>query len=223
MGSEMCIRDRIYMKGFQDTNEYRFRALAGDIKIEQARRQVDELQEKLDGHTNDRELHAALEQARQTTFELRYAEYNERMAKYPTDRRIKYQLGEVEFELGRYMDAMKRFQEAKDEPRLRVLAEHMLGRCFAEEAWHIEAIESYKQALEHVEATEKEMELAIRYDLMVSLMANAREERSLDLSKEARGICTSILQQDVTYRDIRSARKEVDQLIKEVSGHQASE
>lgn len=213
----------IYMKGFQDTTEYRFRALAGDIKIEQARRRVDELQEKLDGHANDRDLNAALEQARQTTFELRYAEYNERMAKYPTDRRIKYQLGEVEFELGRYMDAMKRFQEAKDEPRLRVLAEHMLGRCFAEEAWHIEAIESYKQALEHVEATEKEMELAIRYDLMVSLMANAREERSLDLSKEARGICTSILQQDVTYRDIRSARKEVDQLIKEVSGRQVNE
>jgi len=129
----------------------------------------------------------------------------------------------VEFELGRYMDAMKRFQDAKDEPRLRVLAEHMLGRCFAEEAWHIEAIQAYKQALEHVEATEKEMELAIRYDLMVSLMANAREERSVDLSKEARGICTSILQQDVTYRDIRSARKEVDQLIKELSGHPLNE
>ena len=118
---------------------------------------------------------------------------------------------------------MKRFQEAKDEPRLRVLAEHMLGRCFAEEAWHIEAVGAYKQALEHVEATEKEMELAIRYDLMLSLMANAREERSLDLAKEAREICTSILQQDVTYRDIRSARKEVDQLIKEVSGHQVNE
>ena len=208
----------VYMKGFQDTNEYRFRALAGDIKIEQAQRRVDELQEKLDGHANDGKLIAAFEQARKTALDLRYGEYNERTAKYPTDRRIKYQLGEVEFEMGRYMDAMKRFQDAKDEPRLRVQAGHMLGRCFAEEAWHIEAIQAYKQVLEHVEATEKEMELAIRYDLMVSLMANAREERSLDLSKEARAICTSILQQDVTYRDIRSARKEVDQLIKELSG-----
>ncbi len=213
----------IYIKGFQDTNEYRFRALAGDIKIEQAQRRVDELQGDLDGHANDGELIAALELARKTALDLRYAEYNERTAKYPTDRRIKFHLGEVEFEMGRYMDAMKRFQDAKDEPRLRVLAEHMLGRCFSEEAWHIEAIGSYKQALEHVEATEKEMELAIRYDLMVSLMANAREERSLDLSKEARGICTSILQQDVTYRDIRSARKEVDQLIKELSGHPLNE
>ncbi len=213
----------IYMKGFQDTNEYRFRALAGDIKIEQAQRRVDELQEKLDGHTNDGELKAAFEQARKTALDLRNSEYNERTAKYPTDRRIKYQLGEVEFELGRYMDAMKRFQDAKDEPRLRVTAGHMLGRCFAEETWHIEAIQAYKEVLEHVEATEKEMELAIRYDLMVSLMANAREERSLDLAKEAREICTSILQQDVTYRDIRSARKEVDQLIKEVSGHPLGE
>ena len=213
----------VYMKGFKDTNEYRFRALAGDIKIEQAQRRVDELQEKRDGRANDGELIAAFEQARKTALDLRYSEYNERTAKYPTDRRIKYQLGEVEFEMGRYMDAMKRFQDAKDEPRLRVQAGHMLGRCFAEETWHIEAIQAYKEVLEHVEATEKEMELAIRYDLMVSLMANAREERSLDLAKEARGICTSILQQDVTYRDIRSARKEVDQLIKEVSGQPLGE
>ena len=213
----------VYMKGFKDTNEYRFRALAGDIKIEQAQRRVDELQEKRDGRANDGELIAAFEQARKTALDLRYSEYNERTAKYPTDRRIKYQLGEVEFEMGRYMDAMKRFQDAKDEPRLRVQAGHMLGRCFAEETWHIEAIQAYKEVLEHVEPTEKEMELAIRYDLMVSLMANAREERSLDLAKEARGICTSILQQDVTYRDIRSARKEVDQLIKEVSGQPLGE
>ena len=213
----------VYMKGFKDTNEYRFRALAGDIKIEQAQRRVDELQEKRDGRANDGELIAAFEQARKTALDLRYSEYNARTAKYPTDRRIKYQLGEVEFEMGRYMDAMKRFQDAKDEPRLRVQAGHMLGRCFAEETWHIEAIQAYKEVLEHVEATEKEMELAIRYDLMVSLMANAREERSLDLAKEARGICTSILKQDVTYRDIRSARKEVDQLIKEVSGQPLGE
>ncbi len=53
---------------------------------------------------------------------------------------------------------------------------------------------------------------------MSSLMANAREERSLDLAKEARDICTSIIQQDVTYRDIRSARKDVDELIKELAG-----
>ena len=53
---------------------------------------------------------------------------------------------------------------------------------------------------------------------MISLMANAREERSLDLAKEARGSCTSIIRQDVTYRDIRSARKEVDALIKELTG-----
>ena len=208
----------IYMKGFADTNEYRFRALAGDIKIEQAQRQVDELQEQLDGRTNDGQLSAELEQARKTALDLRFAEFNERTEKYPTDRRIKFQLGKVEFELGRPIDAMKRFQEAKDEPRLRVLAEHMLGRCFAAESWHIEAVDAYKHALDHVEATERDVELAIRYDLMTSLMANAREERSLDLAKEARNSCTSILQQDVTYRDIRSARKDVDALIKELTG-----
>ncbi len=208
----------IYIKGFRETEEYRFRALAGDIKIEQAQRHVNELQERLDGRTNDGQLSAELERARRTALQLRFAEFSERTERYPTDRRIKFQLGKVEFELSRPIDAMKRFQEAKDEPRLRVQAEHMLGRCFAEESWHIEAVNALKEALEHVEATEQEAELAIRYDLMISLMANAREERSLDLAKEARNICTSIIQRDVTYRDIRSARKAVDELIKELAG-----
>ncbi len=53
---------------------------------------------------------------------------------------------------------------------------------------------------------------------MISLLANAREERSLELAKEARNSCTTIIQQDVTYRDIRSARKAVDELIKELAG-----
>ena len=116
------------------------------------------------------------------------------------------------------MDAMKRFQEAKDEPRLRVMSEYKLGRCFAKEQWHIEAIEVYKQALSHIEVANKDMELAIRYDLMISLMDNARDDESIELAREAREICTSIVQADVTYRDIRSYRKNVDQLIRQLSG-----
>ena len=162
--------------------------------------------------------HLILKSKRDALHALKLSEYTERTAKYPTDRTIKFGLGEVEFDLERYTDAMKRFQEAKDEPRLRVRSEYMLGRCFAKEEWHIEAIDVYKQAISHIEVANKDMELAIRYDLMISLMENARDEDSIELAKEAREICTSIVQADVTYKDIRSYRKNVDQLIKQLSG-----
>ena len=57
----------------------------------------------------------------------------------------------------------------------------------------------------------------MRYDLMVSLIAKAHDERSVDEAKDALEICSSIARKDITYRDIRARRKEVDALIKERS------
>lgn len=208
----------LYIKGYADTNEYRFRALAGDIRIEQKQRQVDSLKDQVEQNSPDASCDEQLKKKLDELHALKLSEYLERTVKYPTDRTIKFKLGEVEFELERFTDAMKRFQEAKDDPRLRVRAEYMLGRCFAKEEWHIEAIEAYKQALSHIEVSNKDIELAIRYDLMISLMDNARDEESLELAKESREICTSIVQADVSYRDIRSYRKKVDQLIKQLTG-----
>jgi hypothetical protein len=53
---------------------------------------------------------------------------------------------------------------------------------------------------------------------MVSLMEHARAESSLELAKEAKEICSTIARKNITYRDIRNWRKEVDVLIKELSG-----
>ena len=66
---------------------------------------------------------------------------------------------------------------------MRVRAGHMLGKCFAKEQWHMEAIGEYKDAIHAIDATEKERELAIRYDLMLSLIEEARKERSVDLAR----------------------------------------
>ena len=50
----------------------------------------------------------------------------------------------------------------------------------------------------------------------------ARMERSTDLAKDARTICSEIARKDITYRDIREKRKQVDDLIKAISGGSAS-
>ena len=53
---------------------------------------------------------------------------------------------------------------------------------------------------------------------MVSLIAHARDEQSVELAKRALDICSSIARKNITYRDIRVRRKEIDNLIKELSG-----
>ena len=122
------------------------------------------------------------------------------------------------FELGRYDRAVECFQEAKDDPKLRVRAAYMLGRCFAAESWHDVAIQEYEEALDRLEAGDKETELDIRYYLMKSLMEQASADQSLDMAKRALEICSTIVRKDITFRDIRDCRRQADGLIKQLSG-----
>ena len=148
--------------------------------------------------------------------ELRSAEFGERVAKYPTDRGIKFELGLIEYERENFEDAMAMFQQCKDEAKYRTRATHMLGKCFSFEDWHQEAVSEFREALDHIEGTEKEREMPIRYDLMLSLIDLARADRSLESAREAAEICSAIVRKDISYRDIRVKRKEVDTLIKEL-------
>jgi tetratricopeptide (TPR) repeat protein len=209
----------IYIKGAQDTGEYRFRMLAGDIRIGQMARELKQLDEQIDAAGGaDEALRQQRESLHHKLLELRRSEYTERVTKYPTDRQRKYDLGMVLIDLENYEEAMGQFQAAKDEPKIRVKSSYMLGRCFAAEGWHMEAIAEYEEALDAIDATQKELELDVRYELMVSLIAHAREEQSVDLARRALDICSGIARKNITYRDIRARRKEIDTLIKELSG-----
>ncbi len=208
----------IYEKGYADTKQYRFRMLAGNIKIEQLQLKIEHLEEQAHDKPLDDNQQSELDSLKQSLLDLQVKEYTERVKEYPTDRYRKYDLGMVQLQLEKFEDAMAQFQNAKDEPKLRVRAGHMLGKCFAHEGWHMEAIAEYEEAIDRIDATQKEHELHIRYDLMVSLIAHARDEQSVDLAKQALDICSSIARKNITYRDIRERRKEIDSLIKDLSG-----
>ena len=208
---------QIYMKGFEALGQYRFRMAAGDIRINQLRESLKQVQEESESKPDDPALQQKYDETRSDLLKLRSTEYIERVKKYPTDRLRKFDLGTVEYELGRYDDAMAQFQSAKDEPKLRTRAGHMLGRCFAQEGWHREAVAEFEEAIGTLDGSDPERELDIRYDLMVSLIEHAREEKSIDLAKRALDICSVIARKNIAYRDIRARRKEIDTLTRELA------
>lgn len=211
--------ERIYRKGYKDTGEYRFRMNAGDIAINRARSNIARIRHELESATESDKpaMTDRLNKQASELLELEAIEYADRTEKYPTDRGLKYQLGDVAFRRGDLPTAMECFQKAKDEPKLRVMSGHYLGKCFAQEEWHSEAVAEYKEVLESIDASNKEQELEIRYDLMISLIAHARSERDVQLAKEALEICSWIARKDISYRDIRDRRKEIDQLTREIA------
>lgn len=213
-GEEKAIE--VYEAGFARTSDFALKAAANDLRLAQRRRAVKALTEKAAAAPDDSEAAEAAETARQALLQTELADYTERIAKYPTDRRLKADAGRVAFELGQIESAMAFFQAAKEEPRQRVYGAHMLGRCFAAEGWHNEATGEYREALNALDATTGETEQDIRYDLMLSLAALAREEKSSAYAKEAVEICSVIMRKDISFRDIRAKRKELDMLLKEI-------
>lgn len=209
---------KVFLKGFEDTGEYRFRVAAGEVDVAFAQQRVKAAQAKLAEDKDNPELRQAFDDALRTRLELQAAELGAHTSKYPTNNDIKQKYGEVLYELGQYDDAMACFQAAKQEPKYRVRAGHRLGRCFAHEGWYSEAIEEYKEALASPDLADPDAELTIRYDLMVALLEHARAEKSVEIAEDAKSICSEIARKDITYRDIRVKRKEVDELIKELRG-----
>lgn len=206
----------IYMTGFERLSEYRFRMLAGEIRIAQSRRRLHGLQKRVEAAPDDASVRAEYDAARAEALDLEMHELRERQRNYPTDRSIKAELGRIEFELGHYEDAMAAFQACKEEAKLRIYSTHMLGRCFAAEGWHGEAIGEFREAISGLGVGEGERELPIKYDLMVSLMELARAEKNGAHAREAGEICSAIVRKDISYRDIRQKRKEIDALMKEL-------
>ncbi len=206
----------VFMEGFERLSEYRFRMLAGEIRIMQMRRQVVAAQKKSDAAPDNAALKSEYQALRLDFLKLEGTELREKQRNYPTDRSIKAELGRIEFELGNYEDAMAAFQSCKDEAKLRIGATHMLGRCFAASGWHGEATGEYRDALQSLGAGEGDRELPIKYDLMVSLMELARSEKNGSFAREAGEICSAIVRRDISYRDIRAKRKDIDVLVKEL-------
>ncbi len=208
---------RVYLQAYETSKEYRFKMAAGDIKLMRAGRQLSAAEDAAKNAPTDEAARANLARVRKAVVELQATEYRERVAVYPTDRAIKSELGRLLFELGEFEEAMGCLQIAKEEPKMRVAAAHMLGRCFAVSGWHTEAIGEYKDAIASMDVTQADREQDIRYDLMLSLIELARSEKSAQHARDAAEICSGILRKDISFRDIRQRRKDLDALVKELS------
>lgn len=209
---------KLYRTAHEATSEYRFKMAADDIVIADLEQKSDALAAKRTEAPDDAEIAEKADAARTKLLEAQSKVYAERVSKYPTDRLRKFDLGRVQFSLGNYEDAMAQFQSSKDEPKLQVRSGQLLGRCFHAEGWFAEAVGEYDEALNAADATMRDLELEIRYDLMVSLIALARDEKDSEAARRAKGICSEIARRDITYRDIRAKRKEVDEVIREIEG-----
>jgi tetratricopeptide (TPR) repeat protein len=210
----------LYMQAYELSKAFRFRELAGAIRMRQARRKVAELRKMLDQSPNNEMLVRMHDQALREALELECAECRLQVEAYPTDLTRKYELGRRYFQLGRYNEAIELLQEAQHDPKNRAAALSLLGQAFLKIGWNDEGIGALRTALEIREVL-PEVNLELRYWLMCALQAKAEQERDLDAAIEADRLASSIALQSIGYMDIRQRREAVKKLVTELRGNKA--
>jgi len=186
-------------------NNYSYKARADDIRLKQLRRTVRDTvtRARETGSDDDRQqarLAAMEEQA--TTVEI----YRERAAKYPTDLKVKFRLGEALFRGHEYDEAIPLLQAAQAEPKSRASARLMLGRAFIEKGAPREGVQILEDAIEDYELPDDEMAKRMTYWLGRA----AEEAGDVARAKTAYG---RLLRIDYNFAD-GDARKRLDELNK---------
>jgi len=206
---------QLLMAAYERTKIYKLKQDAGEIRIKQARRRVNEAKRMLESAPDDSIAQSVYETERNAMLELEVSELRQNVENYPTDLKWRYELGRRFFELGNHEEAIGQFQEAQSDPRVRGKVLHLLGLSFLKCDLAEESIETLRRALEVADLTPEEQR-DIKYDLCLGLQVVGETRRDLAAAEEAEKIASQILIQAIGYKDIKARRDALKKLVAEL-------
>jgi tetratricopeptide (TPR) repeat protein len=117
---------------------------------------------------------------------------------HPTDYELKQRYGKVLMQARRLDDAIKQFQNAVKDPKLKIPALNCIGTCFKEKGLYDLAETQYQQALDAVADQDSDIGKELKYNLGVVCEKKGNKDGAL-------GWYQKIMAIDIGYRDV-SAR-----------------
>lgn len=179
----------ILVNQYKRTGEYRWKHLADDIRMKQLHRHERQLAKE-----EDRER---LKQHRIARLRVELGVFRERMERYPTDNRVRFEYGVRNFEAGRFDDAIPLFQTARNDPRNRAACGLYLGRCFYRKGYFEQAIATLEEATKEHDISDDDQAKNMLYWL-------GRSQETARQASAARSTYGRILQIDYNFRDVRA-------------------
>lgn len=163
---------------------------AQDLYIQQMQAHIDAYPDAPDIE----EQRAQLAEVRKQRSMGAITESKARVDRNPTDKSLRYDLGQAYFNAGMFTEAIPELQQAKSNPNIRIKAILMLGRCFEKKNMNDLAFSAFSEASKELvimDGTKKE----ILYELALVSEKMGRQEQYLEALKE-------IYNTDYGYRDV---------------------
>lgn len=205
---------KLLLHAHEQLGQYRYKVKAGDVKLRQINRALRSFNEQ--AKAGDEAAKAKLQEGLKKRLAFELKEYGERAQNYPTDLKLKFELGKRQFQAGQYDDAIGNFQEATREPKSRSQAHLYLGRCFVQKQWLDEAMSTVDKGLELHADPDDAIGKELRYDLMNVKIKVAQEKKDVEIAQGAQDLASELLQTDINYKDIRQKMDEVRKLVDEL-------
>ncbi|MEO1236944.1 MAG: hypothetical protein AAFX76_09175 [Planctomycetota bacterium] len=200
-------------RAHQQTGQYRYKVRIGDIKMKQTNRELRDMRKNLEMDPGNEYFTERLEEIGKEKTQFELGEYQERVKNYPTDLKLKYELGKRMYQAGLIDEAIGLLQDAKREPKSKGQAFLLLGRCFMEKDWTDEAIDTLTEAIEAHPVPDDTLGKELRYDKMIALMKSAERAKKLGQAEEANALASELLQADIKYKDIMDQKKAASELL----------
>jgi len=147
---ELYTQKKQFDKALGYYEQIRASGTAGDAALERSIaettvRRFDHQIAQLDQSAADYADKLAKLQAEKQAYQL--AECQKRVERFPTDLQMRFELGQLYFQLGKITDAMKEFQKAQGNPHRRIQALSYLGQCFARRGINDLAATTFQDAI----------------------------------------------------------------------------
>lgn len=190
---------------YEKTNNYSFQQRADDVRLKQLNRELRGLKAKAaqSGVEEDSQQYRL---AGMDYLDTQVRIFRERTAKYPTDMRVKFKLGQALFQAQSWDDAIPIFQEAQIEPRSRIQSLYYMGRCFFEKDIFDQAAEVLQEAVDAHEIQGDQFAKDLLYWL-------GRSYEGAGNAEQATATYGKLLRQDYNYGD-GEVRKRLEELKK---------
>ena len=159
---------------------------------ETALRRYDHLLSQLDLSNPDDAARA--EQLRQEKTAYQLDDCRKRTERYPTDLQIKFELGQLYFQAGKFNEAMAEFQKAQANPQRRLQAMAYFGQCLAAKGMNDMAARKLQDALKEKPGFDDEKKEMI-YMLGSVLEKMGKKEEAIEQFKQ-------IYEVDIGYKDV---------------------
>jgi len=159
-----------------------------NTKVKQFNHQIEQI------NPFDAEHAAQVERIKAEKLNFQVAECQKRVEKYPTDLVIRFEMGQLYFQTGKYREAIQEFQKAQNNPHKKLASMSYLAQCFAKSKMFDLAARTLQNAIKEKPVFDDEKKDLI-YNLGSVLESMGKKEEAIDQFKQ-------IYETDASYKDV---------------------